>query len=49
MVTRDHCVRPCDTHFPNLDADPAWQVAETRAGGVTPEGVAFDFVTYERR
>ena len=49
VVTRNHCVRPCDTHFPDLDADPAWEVAELREGGVTPEGVAFDFVTYERR
>ena len=49
VVTRNHCVRPCDTHFPDLDADPAWKVVETRAGGVTPDGVPFDFVTYERR
>lgn len=49
VVTRDHCVRPCDTHFPDLDADPVWKVVETRAGGVTPDGVPFDFVTYERR
>lgn len=48
VITRNHCVRPCDTHFPDLDADPAWKVAETRPGGVTPEGVAFDFVTYVR-
>ena len=49
VVTRNHCVRPCDTSFPDLDADPAWEVAEVRNGGVTPEGVPFDFVTYERR
>ena len=49
VVTRNHCVRPCDTHFPDLDADPVWKVVETRAGGVTPDGVPFDFVTYERR
>ncbi|MDO4428046.1 MAG: dihydrofolate reductase [Atopobiaceae bacterium] len=49
VVTRNHCVRPCDTRFPDLDADPAWEVVETRAGGVTPEGVPFDFVTYGRR
>lgn len=48
VVTRNHCVRPCDTRFPDLDADPAWAVAQTHPGGVTPEGVAFDFVTYER-
>ncbi|MBM6675234.1 dihydrofolate reductase [Olsenella uli] len=49
VVTRNHCVRPCDAYFPDLDADPSWHVGETRAGGVTDEGVAFDFVTYERR
>lgn len=49
VVTRNHCVRPCDTRFPDLDADPAWRVVETREGGVTPEGFSFDFVTYERR
>ena len=49
VVTRNHCVRPCDTYFPNLDADPAWEVVETREGGVAPEGVPFDFVTYGRR
>lgn len=49
VVTHNHCVRPCDTHFPDLDADPVWKVVETRAGGVTPDGVPFDFVTYERR
>lgn len=49
VVTRNHCVRPCDAYFPNLDAGPAWHITKTRAGGVTPEGVAFDFVTYERR
>ena len=49
VVTRNHCVRPSDTFFPDLDADPAWEVAEVRDGGVTPEGVPFDFVTYSRR
>ena len=49
VVTRNHCVRPADSYFPNLDADSAWEVAEAREGGVTPEGVAFDFVTYRRK
>lgn len=48
VVTRNHCVRPCDTYFPDLDADPAWEVAEVRESGVTPEGIPFDFVTYAR-
>ena len=49
VVTRNHCVRPCDTRFPDLDSLPDWEIVETREGGVTPEGVAFDFVTYGRR
>lgn len=49
VVTRNHCVRPSDTFFPDLDADPSWELAEVRDGGVTPEGVAFDFCTYRRR
>ena len=49
VVTRNHCVRPCDTRFPDLDADPEWEAAEVRPGGVTPGGVSFDFVTYRRR
>lgn len=48
VVTRNHCVRAVDTHFPDLDEDPSWKVEEVRAGGVTPEGVPFDFVTYVR-
>ena len=49
VVTRNHVVRPCDTYFPDLDADDAWELAEVREGGVTDEGVAFDFATYRRR
>lgn len=49
VVTRDHCLRKSDTFFPNLDADPAWEVDEVREGGFTPEGVGFDFATYVRR
>ena len=49
VVTHNHCVRPADSFFPDLRSDPDWEVAETRAGGTTPEGVAFDFVTYRHR
>lgn len=49
VVTRNHCVRPADSYFPNLDADPAWEVSETCKGGITPEGIAFDFVTYRKK
>ena len=48
VVTKNRCVRPADSFFPNLDEDPAWRVAEQTGEGVTPEGVAYAFVTYER-
>lgn len=53
VVTRNHCTRPADTFFPNLDEDEAWRVAEADDGhviaaGEGDEGVAFEFVTYER-
>lgn len=53
-VTRNHCVRPADTFFPNLDDDPTWRLAKTvntnEEGDPlrTPEGIAFEFCTYER-
>ena len=53
-VTKDHCVRPADTYFPNLDEDASWRLAAARTHDengdplVTPEGVAFEFDTYVR-
>ena len=51
VVTKNHCARPSDTFFPNLDADPAWEVVQTDgphvvAPGEGDEGLRFDFVTY---
>ena len=45
-VTKDDTVVDADTYFPNLDEDPAWEVCNEEDGGVTPEGIAFKFVTY---
>lgn len=47
-VTKHDIVLPADSYFPNLDADPAWHVADVEKGGVTPEGVAFEFVVYKQ-
>ena len=53
-ITKDHCVHPADTFFPNLDEDPTWHVASSAARDdegnplVTPEGIPFEFVTYTR-
>ena len=53
VVTKNHCVRPADAYFPNLDDDPAWHVAAADgpyvvAPGEGDAGVPFEFVTYER-
>ncbi|WP_282742330.1 dihydrofolate reductase [Olsenella uli] len=48
-VTKNDTVVEADAYFPNLDENPAWQIADSQPGGVTPEGVSFSFVTYERR
>ena len=52
-VTHNHCVHPVDTYFPDLDADPAWEIAQrsgvaTIAAGEGDEGVNYEFVTYRR-
>ena len=47
-VTKNDTVCPADTFFPNLDADDAWRLVESREGGVTPDGVPFSFCVYER-
>lgn len=49
VVTHNHCVRPADAFFPDLAADPAWELAAREPGGVTDDGVAFEFATYRRR
>ena len=52
-VTHNHCVHDVDTYFPDLDADPAWEIARrggvaTIASGEGDEGVDYEFVTYRR-
>lgn len=53
-VTKNHCVRPADTYFPNLDEDASWRLAAAHTHDengdplVMPEGVAFEFDTYVR-
>ena len=45
-VTKNHCVRPADSHFPDLDALGTWKVAERLGAGETDEGVAYEFLRY---
>ena len=48
VVTKNHCVRPADAFFPNLDEDPAWAAGAPEASGTTDEGVPYEFLTYRR-
>ena len=52
-VTHNHCVHDADTYFPDLDADPAWEIARASesavvAAGEGDEGLKYEFVTYRR-
>ena len=48
-VTKIHRAFPgADSFFPDLDADPAWQVVETEGPYVWGD-LAYTYVTYERR
>ena len=54
VVTKTAWVRPVDAFFPDLDADPAWFVAEesepaTIQPGEGDEGVSYRFATYRQR
>lgn len=48
VVTKNHCVRPADAFFPNLDEDPEWAAGASEASGTTDEGVPYEFLTYRR-
>ena len=47
-VTRVYAMFKADTYFPDLDADPHWEVADP---GVTKEheGLSYAFMTYKRK
>lgn len=47
-VTRLSEAYPADARFPDLDADPAWQIQESE-GPLAYEGGLFQYVTYHRR
>lgn len=49
IVTKHVCTRTADAYFPNLDEMDEWEIASTKEGGVTPEGVPYSFVTYHKR
>lgn len=46
-ITKIDRAWPADSFFPDLDADPAWQVTE-EGDPLEHEGLPFRYVTYER-
>lgn len=54
VVTKTACTRPADAFFPDLDADPAWDIVDkTEPAVIQPgegdEGLVYQFVTYRRK
>jgi dihydrofolate reductase len=47
-VTKVHCTPESDTFFPNLDADPAWELQEVLQSG-EENGVCYEMCRYQRR
>ncbi len=47
-VTRLHRVFEADRWFPNLDADPEWEITEAE-GPYNHDGLEFSYVTYRRK
>ena len=46
-ITKVHTTVPCDTYFPNLDEDPAWEMKEIVLSG-EENGIAYEMCIYER-
>jgi dihydrofolate reductase len=47
-ITKVHCTVDSDTFFPNLDEDPAWEVAEILQTGVE-NGIPYEMCRYVRK
>ena len=47
IITKVHTIVDCDTYFPNLDEDPAWELKETVLSG-EENGIAYEMCIYER-
>lgn len=47
-VTKVHCAPESDTFFPNLDADPAWELAAVLQSG-EEDGIAYEMCLYHRK
>ena len=47
-VTQVHCAPESDTFFPNLDTDPAWELAEILQSG-EENGITYEMCLYRRK
>ena len=48
IITKVHTVMPCDTWFPDLDEDPAWEMTEVLESG-EENGIRYEMCVYARK
>ena len=48
LVTKVHCCPGSDTYFPDLDEDPAWELAEILRSG-EENGIRYEMCRYRRK
>lgn len=46
-ITKVHTTIPCDTFFPNLDEDPAWQLEQILQSG-EENGIGYEMLVYRK-
>ncbi len=47
-ITKVHCTTPCDTYFPNLDEDPAWELTQILQSG-QEDGISYEMCLYTKQ
>ena len=47
-ITKVHCTPKSDTFFPNLDADPEWELESVLQSG-EEDGIAYEMCLYKRK
>ena len=47
-ITKVHCTINSDTYFPNLDADPQWELTQVLQAG-EENGIAYEMCLYQRK
>ena len=47
-ITKVHTTIPCDTFFPNLDQDPAWELEQVLQSG-EENGISYEMLRYRRK